>query len=46
MSLTHDEQKETKKYSKGLFHSYFFNDTVATKPGDKLSGGGHSEVPL
>lgn len=28
------------------FQSYFFNDTVATKPGDKLSRRGHSEVPL
>lgn len=28
------------------FHYYLFNDTVATKPGDKLSRRSHSEVPL
>lgn len=26
--------------------SYFFNDTVATKSGDKLGRRGHGEVPL
>lgn len=37
--------KDTEKTSRD-FQSYFFNDPVATKAGDKLSRGGHGEVPL